>query len=906
MTFRTQFLVALCFVTFLSASMLCKAESSDTITHSLVQAALKGDVAAVTLLTINGADVNSKDKDGVTPLIAAASQGHADIVRFLLDKHAQINDECMGGLSALTVAVWNGDEKTIKLLISAGANTANLFTELAICGNVAIIQHLKNHGANINGKDQEGKSPLYQAAEQGQAEAAAVLIREGANINAINTENEITAILAATNGCHEDVVKTLIDAGANVNIRKKNPSDTPLLAASWRGHENIVKLLVNAGADINATGSYRRTSLAWAAKKGHLGIAKILIDAGADIKAKGIDGLTPLAIAETEGNTEIVNLLNGKPVTPLQTNQLSDHSSLVNTAQSEQSLQTTDQPTVETSSSDSELFQSIRAGDEDGVAKAIENGDDVNARDHEAWTPIMRAASLGNANIVTLLLKNGADISLKSNQERGVLYAAAEKGHAGIVTLLLKAGAKVNESCYDNDTPLITASYYGHIEVVKLLLEAGANVNAEKTRDDNATALMAACARGHTEIVRLLLQANADFNVKNGRGETAICRAIVKGREDIVKILIDAGTDVNAKNTALMFACRYDNSDIVKILINAGANVNAKNNNGETPLILAAAHNASSAVIRMLIEAKADVNAKAKNGTTALMRACMAGYTDNINGFTDNIDLLLEAGADINAKDEKGETALLKAKNNNRNRVAEFLTEAIAQSEKEKQEDELFRAVGKGNTAIVKRLIAGKININAKKRNGMTPLYLASEKEHSQIVKLLLEAGANPNIPLNNTEKENPSQTPLFVAVRKGNIGIVKQLIKWGANANYEDKKNKDVSYYASNATIQRILKEHSKNGNKFGSYIRENNTRDIKKLIYNGLPVNWWYSQYYTLLMYAAENEKEDIVDYLLSKGALVNLKNARGDTALDCADSIRIAEKIKKAGGKKGEELP
>lgn len=249
---------------------------------------------------------------------------------------------------------------------------------------------------------------------------------------------------------------------------------------------------------------------------------------------------------------------------------------------------------------------------------------------------------------------------------------------------------------------------------------------------------------------------------------------------------------------------------------------------------------------------------------------------------------------------------MLKAKNKNRDQVVKLLTDAIAKKEKDRQVEELFRAIENGKPTIVKKLISEGTNINAKKANGVTPLYMATEKCNSHIVRMLLESGANVNAAFNRKESNKGGQTPFFAAVQKGNADIVKQLIKWGTNANYEDADGKDTTYYAHNTSIQKILNEASRSSNRFYYFMYKGDINEIKKLLRKDLPINWWYSEYYTLLMYAAKQGKEDVVDLLIKKGSLVNLKNVYGKTAMDYATTEKIAKRIKVAGGKAGKDLP
>ena len=187
---------------------------------------------------------------------------------------------------------------------------------------------------------------LIAAAEAGNTEAVRRLLREGADMNAVNSQGR-TAVMAATYNHQTETVRALIQAGADINIRD-NRLDNPLLYAGAEGLLDIVKLAVDAGADPTLTNRYGGTALIPAAERGHvevvdellrrsgidvnhvnrLGwtalleaillsdggekhqrIVQLLVDHGADVHLADKDGVTPLAHARERGFHEIALIL---------------------------------------------------------------------------------------------------------------------------------------------------------------------------------------------------------------------------------------------------------------------------------------------------------------------------------------------------------------------------------------------------------------------------------------------------------------------------------------------------------------------------------------------------------------------------------------------------------------------
>ena len=161
-----------------------------------------------------GADVESKDSSGWTPLLWAAWNGNEEIIQLLLDKGADIESKDSSGLTPLSWAAEKGHKEIVQLLLDRGANieSKNSFgwTPLlwaAWNGNKEIIQLLLDKGANIESKDSSGLTPLSWAAEKGHKEIVQPPLHNGAKPKEyVNVASNINSQL----GNHSHGHKTIL------------------------------------------------------------------------------------------------------------------------------------------------------------------------------------------------------------------------------------------------------------------------------------------------------------------------------------------------------------------------------------------------------------------------------------------------------------------------------------------------------------------------------------------------------------------------------------------------------------------------------------------------------------------------------------------------------------------------
>src|SRR5688572_4377873 len=314
----------------------------------------------------------------------------------------------------------------------------------------------------------------------------------------------------------------------------------------------------------------------------------------------------------------------------------------------------------------------------------------------------------------------------------------------------------VNRRNPDGSTPLQWAVYEVDVAEVARLLRAGAD--ARIANNYGATPMGLAAEIANTEILKLLLDAGANADSPNADGMTALMLVARTGNVEAAKLLLDRGATVDAREgfggqTALMWASARRHPEMIELLISRGAAVDARSavrdyqrhvqaegrpksldSGGFTPLLYAARENCMACVDTLLARG-ADIDLPDPDGVTPLHVAIM-------NANWDLAKRLIEAGADVQQWDIYGEAPL-------------------------------FTAVG-GRS----RNDGGRASIDPP--NQTTGL---------EIVRLLLERGANPNMqlffkPANvNGPTNTRGSTPLIRAANGNDLEVVNLLLEHGADA---------------------------------------------------------------------------------------------------------------------------
>jgi ankyrin repeat protein len=416
------------------------------------------------------------------------------------------------------------------------------------------------------------------------------------------------------------------------------------------------------------------------------------------------------------------------------------------------------------------LFSMTACGN--GIGKAVEKGDvetvrawieknpkAVDAYDDKGFTLLHLAAREGRKEILGLLLQKGASVNARSRDGEGVmpLHLAADRGHKGCVELLLDNGADINVM----DRQMIVGY-----------------------RSRRFTTLCFAVANGHDELVELLIKRGAEVNPTPRVTLTPLDIAVRIGNLKIARLLIEKGADVNGKVSATLtplFSAVYSgNLEMVKLLVENGANVNHRAYRRLTPLHWTTYwEKPYPEITRLLLEHGSEVDPRTEDKNTPLHYAAS-------NGYARCAALLLKNGASIEARNFWGATPLDLAKKE----VAKLLLS-------------LHRAAAAEEPNRVESILEKYPQLlNARDRNGKTPLHYAVESNSIKAAGILIDRGADANavswfkrielihgmvgklvIPqLGRVKRLRDEKKPLQIAVEKGYAEMTRLLETHGAD----------------------------------------------------------------------------------------------------------------------------
>lgn len=373
--------------------------------------------------------------------------------------------------------------------------------------------------------------------------------------------------------------------------------------------------------------------------------------------------------------------------------------------------------------SEPEVLVAVKAGDTASLRVLVERRADVNAAEVDGTSALHWAVQAGDRSATDILIRAGAHLNAVNRYGITPLSVAARQGRADLIDALLKAGASLKEaeaSLPEGQTLLMLTARTGSVDAVKRLVAAGSDMNARETRT-GTTALVWAATGNHAGVVRALAEAGADLNVlskvtsyphtQNG--------VLLTGLEEGVSYV---GQTVLPRGgwSAVMYAAREGAVDAARALAEAGANFNLTDPEGTSALIIAI-----------------------------------------INGHYDVAAALVEKGADPNIADIKGMTPLYAAVD------MHTIGSTFGRPYPPHQ-------VIDGSVSAIKMLLAGRANPNAQLKapilkrvydsgdnrlgEGATPFMRAARKCDVAVMKILLDAGADPRL----TQKSG--NTPLMLA----------------------------------------------------------------------------------------------------------------------------------------------
>ncbi len=525
----------------------------------------------------------------------------------------------------------------------------------------------------------------------------------------------------------------------------------------------------------------------------------------------------------------------------------------------------------------------------------------------------------------------GLSVMLAAATADAPVAEAAARGDMAAVKALLKSASDVNAAQGDGMTALHWAAMNGDLEMSQMLVFAGANVRAT-TRLGSYTPLFLASQQGHAPVIEALLKAGSDVSAGTPNGTTPLMVAAAAGRVDAVKALVDAGAEVNAKDgvrqqTPVIYAAAANRADVITYLASKGADLKAHskvsdlanltregNGFGGNPQVpgapaggppAAAAAGAGRKPPMPGVDRNYQLNEliNAHGGLTPLLFAVRQGYMESTSA-------LLKAGADVNL---------------------------VSAGDKSSP---LVMAVINGHFDLAQMLLDHGANPNLASVNGVTPLYgvlnvewapkalypqprahMQQKVGYLELMHNLIEKGADVNARLKMkvwysgysfdlSGVDEIGASVFWRAAYASDIAAMRMLVAAGADANvptikpagrprFGDADVREVTDLSGLAPVPvggpSVTPLHATAGVGYGEGFAANSHRfaptgmmaAVKYLVEElGADVNAADHDGNTALHHAAARGDNEMILYLVSKGANVMAVDREGRTTVDMAN--------------------
>ena len=393
-----------------------KAVYDDQHVGVLHAAAENGETEIIELLVSQGCLVDSRNREGLTPLMMAALYDEPSAFQMLLQNGADPSLKDNDGLSPLHYA--------------------------AKGGSTSIINNLLSLGIDIDSRTNAGVTPLMTTAFCDKQSAFQMLIQNGADPS-LKADKELSLLHCAVQGGNTSIINKLSSLGLDIDSRGGWFNRTPLMCAAADGKQNAFEMLIQNGADPSLKDVFHNSLLHFAAQGGDVTIINKLLSLGLDIDSRSLQGETPLMHAAADGNQSAFETL----------------------------IQNGADPFLKDNDGSSLLHHAANGGNTSIIDKLLSLGLDVDSRSsYSSSTPLMYAAECPQQRAFQMLIQNGADPFLKDKDGSSLLHCAAQGGNISIINELLSLGLQIDSKDLSGKTPSTIATEFKNFKAVKFLL----------------------------------------------------------------------------------------------------------------------------------------------------------------------------------------------------------------------------------------------------------------------------------------------------------------------------------------------------------------------------------------------------------------------------------------------------
>ena len=563
----------------------------DTVLHTASM--LNVGASTFGILIDGGADVDARNKEGVTPLAIAVQKNDLETVRLLTAAGADIHTQDTNGNSPLSIAL-AGTSEMLEAVVNetnAGFTDSNGNTPLhlaLICdAPLSKIQYIISLMKDVNTRNKDGNSALFLSILKNRQKVGELLLAKNADIFSTNTNNNSPLRLALKYGGsvqdwlitsktikqqdgtgntvlhyaaewqYKDAINGLVMKGADISAKNAN-GETPLFSAVKTNNPAIIQTVVDCGADIKARDNLGSTAMHTAVRWDAPASIDKLLALGINVNAQNTAGKSPLAEAVVAGKFEIAKKL----------------------------LASGADPNTSDSNGVTVLMDAIRGCSKDSVQLLLSYGANPNVQEVNGRNAYHEAAYMGEKEIIKLIRKAGGN-PLSRDKQGTTPFSIVLKKDISVIREVLGNNYTITDS--DGNTPVhIVVKSKASTQLLQVLIEEGYPVDTRNA--DGYTALNYAIENNDVKTAVVLLENGANpFQMIDKKGKNGISIALDKKNKSMISNIVKyAGkmTDTQG-NTILHYAAKTSDDEMVKTLISYGIDKAAKNVSGDTAYTIA-------------------------------------------------------------------------------------------------------------------------------------------------------------------------------------------------------------------------------------------------------------------------------------------------------------------------------